>query len=448
MNLKLISPSLFISQLLAKEQASRALQIAGFVRFLLILLQGIILVKAGVDIATVGQIEFVLFFLNFLSFFFVNGGRNAILSIPESLFEGESEKLHQGAFFASFHFFALVSVLALLLLIMYAPSEDFALIGSPSAQLALGLFLFFAIGSGPLEYCFLRQDRLRKMIWVMGLTQALQLLAVVAPLLLGYSLADTLWVLVVATGIRYLIAAIDLRWFLHVPARAKIMLFMGFSLPLILHAGMGGIMDYVDNWIVSWYYGDAQFAIYRYGARELPINALLIGGLTGGLIREFRRSGGVSDITLKDEISRLMRTLFPLTAVLLLISPILYQLAYSQEFIQSARIFNIYAFTLASRVIVNQVYLYHDGKNWILFFSAFGEVLLNILLSLVFLQWIGLLGIPIATAVAFFAHRVFMVSYVYFRYKTPPSRYIPLRSYCFFSLLIVVSFVLSEYLYF
>jgi hypothetical protein len=216
----------------------------------------------------------------------------------------------------------------------------------------------------------------------------------------------------------------------------------------MFHAFNSGLMDYIDGWIVSGYFGEDMFARYRYGARELPINALLIGGLVSGLIPRFSKLGTVDATVVKEESARLIRTIIPANCLLLLASPLLYELVYSEEFVISARIFNIYALTLLSRIIIGQVYLYVFQKNWVLALSTLGEIILNIVLSLILLERFGLLGIPSATVIAFALHKVFITIYVGRRLGAPLTTYVPLKLYALASIALLASFVIAEFIYF
>lgn len=439
----------FLSRFLASRSEARALQLSGILRFFIILAQGIILVKAGVDLTTVGQIEFILFVVNFLSYFFLGGGRNAMLSYrKDSAVRLDNTNLVSAAFY-TFHLFGVIGCL-LLTITMLLPGEGvLGLLTFDFAWPYLFLFLFFGIASGPMEYAYLIRGQLRRMIWTGAIFQGFQLIAVTLPLVFAQDLALGIAALAGVTGLRWLFTIIDLKWIKIAELKiAHIGIFLGFAFPLVLHSLMGGIMDYVDNWLVSWFYGDAQFAVYRYGARELPVNMLLIGGLAGGLIHSFRSEGAISVADLKVEMNRLMDILFPLTSLLIILSPLLYVLFYSGDFKLSARIFNIYAFTLVARIVINQVVLYHYQKNWLLFAAAAGEVIVNIVLSILLMQSMGILGIPLATVIAYILHRICLSAYVSVKYGYKLKDYLSVTRFTAYTVLMLFCFLISEWLHF
>jgi O-antigen/teichoic acid export membrane protein len=277
----------------------------------------------------------------------------------------------------------------------------------------------------------------------------LQLAAVVIPVLTGYGLETVLFWLAAVAVARWIFAILDGHWFSKgIHGIKGSLIYLAFALPLMFHAFNSGLMDYIDGWIVSGYFGEDMFARYRYGARELPINALLIGGLVSGLIPRFSKMGDVDASVVRSESARLIKTIIPANCVLLLVSPLLYQLVYSEEFVLSARIFNIYALTLVSRVIIGQVYLYVFQKNWILALSTLGEIILNVVLSLILLDRFGLLGIPVATVIAYALHKVFITLYVGRVLKEPLQAYFPIRRYALASIALALSFIIAEFIYF
>ncbi len=434
---------------LAEDDGARILQVGGILRFALIFVQGVVLVKVGIPIAVIGQIGLVFFFANFLMYYLQNGGRNAMLTWVPSL-EGTSNMNQRLAtVFVVMQIFGLIGALLILLISQIPAQDSYLFLHEGNNLIYLAVYIFFTIPVVPLIYNYLLTNRKRRILWFIGISNALQITAVLVPIIMGLGISSMILALAIFSVARWIFALFDGRWFAGgFPSRALITTFFIFVLPLVLHAFNGGLMDYIDGWIVSWYYGDAQFALYTFGAKEFPVNALLIGGLLTGLIPLFKKAEGVDHAVLKSEIKRLIRTLLPINCVLILTSPLLYTLVYSAEFTLSARIFNIYALTLLSRVIVNQVYLYVLQRNWVLAISTMVEVVLNIVLSVILMKYMGLIGIPLATVIAYAVHKLFIIYYVKVNLKTAVRLYFPLRQYAFALIAMAGSFILAEMIYF
>jgi O-antigen/teichoic acid export membrane protein len=434
---------------LAKDEGARILQLGGILRFGLIFIQGVVLVKVGIPLAMIGQIGLVFFFANFLMFYLQNGGRNAMLTWVPADNDTSGLKLRLGTVFIVMQFFGLIGALIILLISQLSPQEKYLFLYEGNNLIYLAVYIFFTIPVVPLIYNYLLTNRHRRILWFITISYTLQITAVLVPIVMGFGLSSMIMALAAFSVLRWGFALIDGRWFADgLPSRALLMAFFVFVLPLVVHAFNGGLMDYIDGWIVSWYYGEEQFAIYTFGAKEFPVNALLIGGLLTGLIPRFKKEGAVDHQILKSEIKRLIRTLLPINCALILTSPLLYTLVYSADFTLSARIFNIYALTLLSRVVVNQVYLYVMHRNWTLAISTMVEVILNIILSVILMRSMGLIGIPLATVIAYAAHKIFIVYFVKINLKTAVHQYFPVRQYALALLAMGACFIIAEMIYF
>ena len=430
---------------LAADDAARTMQLAGLLRFTCIFLQGVILVKAGVPLVIVGQIELVFFVANFFMFFWQNGASNAMMAWAS----GEERTKVAGAIFSGMHIHALVAVCLMLVIAQFPVAGRFGVLTTGQNTVALLSYVFFSIPAGAIIYVYLLRQQFTKLLWFTGLSQMIQVGLVAWIATTGYSVQEMLWALAAFALLKWLFVLISGRWFVGGMTSVSTMwTFVVFAFPLVLHAFNSGLMDYVDGWIVSLFYGEESFALYRYGARELPFNALLIGGLMSGLVHRFKSGNSLSAATLRAETLRIMKLLFPINCILILFSPPLYTLLYSDDFVLSARIFNIYALTLLSRVIMNQVYCYVYHHNWILTWSTVAEVVINVVLSLFFMQWLGLFGIPLATVVAYAMQKVFLIYYVRRKFGIQLADYVPLAQCIWYFAGMILCVVISELIYF
>jgi len=148
------------------------------------------------------------------------------------------------------------------------------------------------------------------------------------------------------------------------------------------------------------------------------------------------------------EIRKLIRILVPVNVLLILLSPLLFKYVYTSDFVVSARIFNIYALTLTSRVVISQVYLYVGKRNWVLAASTSVEIIINIILSIILLKHLGLYGIPLATVIAYLLHRIFLFTYIYYNMGVSPKRYLPYGDYALAICIMLGAFALAELIYF
>jgi O-antigen/teichoic acid export membrane protein len=100
---------------------------------------------------------------------------------------------------------------------------------------------------------------------------------------------------------------------------------------------------------------------------------------------------------LKRGVSRLMHFLFPLTALLLLVSKPLFPVVFNSAFSESATVFNIYLLLVISRLLMPQTILNGLKLTRQIMVAAFFELVLNVALSLFLLAVWGIAGIAFAT---------------------------------------------------
>ena len=203
-------------------------------------------------------------------------------------------------------------------------------------------------------------------------------------------------------------------------------------------------MDFI---IVNQYFDVTEFPVFRFGAKELPITIILVVSLTSAMIPL-----AVTDLVatlsqIKERTKKLMHILFPLSAFLILISPYLYQWIYSEEYIASAQLFNIYLLVLSTRILLPQVIIYAQQRNGAILIITILELILNVGLSIWWAQSIGLAGIAYATVVANIFYTLMLVLYTKYILGVRPSAYIPLSTYGMYLLLLIGAFIASTQIY-
>jgi O-antigen/teichoic acid export membrane protein len=401
-------------------------------------------VKAGVPLATVGQVELVFFVANFFLYFWQNGTNTAMLSWAS----GEDRTKVAGAIFSGMHVHALLAVVGMLFIAQFPIETKAHSIVTGYGLVAMLAYVFFSIPAGAIVYAYLIRQQYKHILWYTTITQLLQVGLVAGMIISGYSLPEMLLAVAILSFAKWLFVFTTGGWLKQPLSRVTMWGFVAFSMPMIIHSFNSGLTDYVDGWIVSFFYGDDTFALYRYGARELPFNAMLIGGLIGGLINRFMMEDRADPAFMKKETLRIMRLLFPINILLIFLSVPLYSLIYKEEFELSARIFNIYALTLLSRVILSQVFCYVRHHRWLLTWSTAGEVVLNVLLSLLLMQWLGLWGIPLATVLAYLAQKLFLIIYVRRAFDVHVSEYLPVPQTIWYFAAMIGSVIAAELIYF
>jgi O-antigen/teichoic acid export membrane protein len=150
------------------------------------------------------------------------------------------------------------------------------------------------------------------------------------------------------------------------------------------------------------------------------------------VLHEIRRRSG-----------NLMHILFPLSILLVLISPVLYRTFFNESFSGSALIFNTYLLLLASRLVFPQAILLGNRRNRLVMYVSIIEIITNILLSLFLARIFGIVGVAIGTVLAYYIDKVIQASLVYREYGISPNEYIPVKPLLAYSVVLLTIYLLG-----
>ena len=197
------------------------------------------------------------------------------------------------------------------------------------------------------------------------------------------------------------------------------------SSPLILSALLSGSAQYVDGFIVTSRFDEATFAVFRYGARELPLVILLANAFSNAMLPEFSVSQNLNNSLqkIKANSGRMANFLFPLSAALLFLSHLLFPIIFNAQFIESASVFNVYLLLITSRLLFPQTVLIGLRKVSFIAKASLLELVINVALSLWFVQFWGIVGIAYATVLAYLAEKIFLVIAVNRQLNIPVTKY-------------------------
>jgi O-antigen/teichoic acid export membrane protein len=223
-------------------------------------------------------------------------------------------------------------------------------------------------------------------------------------------------------------------------------------MPLIGSYLLSGSSQYIDGFVASWITDPASFALFRYGAKEIPISKDLSNGLHSAMLTEFSTSERTrrAMYDLKTKSLKLMHYLFPLSIVMMLCSKWIYNNLFTYEYHRSSDIFVVYLLMVISRILFPQTILIGMKKTRVVFWASLLELILNIPLSLYLAQvynggQLGLVGIGLGTAIIHILEKIFLILYNYYVLGISPHKYIPMRWFLFYTALITAVFVLIDH---
>ena len=408
------------------------------------ILISVFLAKSVLPTEEIGTYEQLLFIGYSLSFFWLTGLTQSLLTVFPKIAE---EK--RPAFFLRTYLIFLGLALFLLLFLFVGRTFILELFIRQATLKYFGLFavfLFINIPTYLLENFYLLQRKSGAIV-VFGLFAfGFQIVAVLLPVWLGYPFEYSFYALIFLATLKHVWLLIFLlqnaTW---EQGEDQVISWIRIAIPLVLYALIGGLNPTFDNWLVNYtYQGDAAaFAVFRYGARELPFTMAMATAFGASMLPEVAAALEPSLERIKNKSLKLFHILFPLALVAVLTSKFLFPIVFSDEFRESAEIFNVYLLVLVSRLVFPHTILIGMGENKAVLKVSVLELILNVVLSFLFVSRFGLWGIALGTALAFILEKIWMVWYLYHRHGILPNKYISLKPYFIYTTLLIVAFFIS-----
>lgn len=423
-----------------------AFQFYQLVRYATLILTGIVFTKTAITQTEIGEYETFVFIAGAVTFFWLNGLQKALLPLASN---NKNTKTH---IFSAFVILQVLSIVAAVFLFFIQPVFSKFLLNGKSIP-EIGLLLVFIVFGAPanlIEYFYLIKKRNNSIVIYSIVSFSVQFVLVALPAVLGHGITLALQGLALSSVLRYFwlwIILVSGGEITYSGEFVKEHLKLGG--PLILSTFLSGSAQFVDGFIVASYFDEETFAVFRYGARELPLAMLLANALSNAMLADFSQKENLEQNLrqLKENVTRLMHFLFPLTAFLLLVSHPVFPVIFNPKFAESATIFNIYLLLIVSRLMLPQTILNGLLITKPIMFAAFLELSINVSLSLILVQYFGIAGIAFATFVAYLFEKMYLSVVVKKKLNISLSEYIPVIIYSVYSISILVIFVFAEYIF-
>ena len=224
------------------------------------------------------------------------------------------------------------------------------------------------------------------------------------------------------------------------------------AVPLIITTLISGSAQYVDALMIWVVWNDpAQFATFRYGAKEFPLVLALASGLNAAMLTEFTTRVQMKEslAKLKAKSKKLMHFLFPSAILMLLFAKWIYPRMFTNEFLRSADVFMVYSLLIIPRLIFPQTILIGRKKTHITLIAAVLELAINIPLSVYLAldyngKGLGVVGVALATFFVYCIGKIFLAGYLWIKMKIKPIEYIPIKIYTFYCILTGIIFILID----
>jgi O-antigen/teichoic acid export membrane protein len=310
------------------------------------------------------------------------------------------------------------------------------------------LYILITTPSNLVEYIYLVRNKPHKILIYGFLSFGLQLVLTVGSIKLGLGIDWAIYSLLVVSVLRFVWLFTMVRRYASFRFSWPFILdHLKLGWPLIVSSLLSGSAQYIDGIIVSSCFSPETFAIFRYGAKELPFVILLANGLNNGMLTEFRspEANVLAFETIKQKSKRLMHFLFPVSIVLLFFSNSIFVSLFNKNFGRSSDIFMIYILLITSRLLFPQTILIGLKKTNVVMQVSIVAIIINIATSLTLIQFYGLQGVALATVIVYVLEKMFLMLYNHYKMGIKITQYTPIGWHLFYSFILIVIFVLIDH---
>ncbi|MFY9151174.1 MAG: polysaccharide biosynthesis C-terminal domain-containing protein [Prolixibacteraceae bacterium] len=422
------------------------LQLFQLIRFSTLMLIGVVFAKSGLTTSQIGQYETFLFLASAICFFWLNGLIQGFL--PSS--KNESGSGRSSALFNVFYLVTAFSGLSAIFLFLFEKSLSGHLLKGSDIPFLNYLLVYILISSPAslVEYVYLIKNQGKQMINYAVISYTLMFVLVALPPVFGESIEMSMTGLVAS-------AAFRLAWLLVLLFRNSVPeIDFGFmkqnlksAWPLIVSMLLSGSGQYIDGFIITAYFNDATFAVFRYGAREFPLVLLLANAFSASMLPGF-----ADHINLKSNLEKIRNNsqklgfwLFPLSGVMMLVSHWAFPIVFNVSFTGSATIFNIYLLLIISRLLFPQTILIGLQITTAIMWASFFEIVVNVSISLWFLQYWGIVGVAYGTVIAYIFEKLVLMLFVRKTNEIKVKDYLDVRQHLVYSVLLTAEFFMVEF---
>ena len=422
-----------------------SLQIFQLLRFGALTLIGIGLAKLQLSPTDIGQYETFIWLSGMVSFFWVGGIINSTLA----LYPNKSETEKKDVLLSTFVSLGMLSLLAAAFMFVFSPNL-LLFMHKQSDNRLVHLSAIFLLLSGPsfmAEYVLFLNEKKTAIAIYAAINALLTLGCALIPVAVTGNVEYAMYGLIVVSALKLIFTIIILQKFATLRPDGSLLIKtmvqnLKVSAPIIAALLVSGSGEYIDGLIVKWRFDDMFFAVYRYGAKELPVLFIIANTFSTAMVSSVAANFEDGLKELKEKSAKLMHIFFPLTIIVMPLSPYLYKYFFNDSFIYSSLIFNIYLLLAIPRLLFPQTVLTGMQQTRFLFISSVLEIIINVSLS-VYLsvpERMGLAGIAFGTFIAYAFDKLFLIMVNRFFFGIPVSKYVPIIPYFVYVVFTFVAF--------
>lgn len=398
------------------------------------MLTSVVMAKSALDTNAIGRWEMLLYIGYTLSFFWVSGLIQGMLSIAPKL-EIKQRKIF---IFNTYILFLAIGIFTGGMLTAFHNNITYLLTNGadlPRIQL-FGLYLALHLPVFLLENLYLLAHQTKNIVRFGIFSSVGHLLSIGIPLWAGWGIEG-------GVGGMALFAVIRHIFLFYFVVKQGLPLFkwlywsqlLRISTPLMGYSILGGLQVALSGWFVARLFPgeEHQFAVFRYGAMELPFTLALTNGLGTALLPVLAENLQDGLQQLRKQTERLAHLLFPVAIIIMLSSKWIFPIAFRRDFLESVPIFNIFLLILITRIVFSRTILTSLQANRVVWWVSVAEMASFVILCCVLGQWLGLKGIALATLIAYATEKIILSTYLYIRYQIRLQDYLNTKIFMWYT---------------
>ncbi len=182
---------------------------------------------------------------------------------------------------------------------------------------------------------------------------------------------------------------------------------VSFSIPLVAATSLGTIARQLDKIIVSAMCTPEEFAVYSNGAIEIPLIGIITGSIAAVILPDLRRMVAAEDyhnalLLFRKSAERSAVFLIPVMMFLIFSAEPFILTLFSSRYKGSITPFMLYLLILPIRVAQYGSFQTALGLNKAILLRSAVSLTVNLVLSILFVQWIGYNGAIVGTVVTLY----------------------------------------------
>ncbi len=180
-----------------------------------------------------------------------------------------------------------------------------------------------------------------------------------------------------------------------------------FSLPIGLAAIVSLVAIQIDKIVISSYYSPEIFAVFSVGAMEVPLIGTILNAVNSVLMPELSKLNIIHD---RDRIEDIFRSsvrnnsmmIFPMFVFFFIFAKDFLIILYSERYVHAAVFFRIYLMIMPLRIAIYNTLIQIGAKTKFIFYSSVIAFVLNLVLNLVLVHFVGQVGPAWSTVIVIY----------------------------------------------